>query len=239
MTTQKQIKLAPVSAQAIEAAPMIGVVRNFADVASQAIILHDKSQELLTVLNSLAAQLKEAEVELKAVGVCPYATLIKDIFSSAYAEENKARILAKQKPVQINAAKISNVLTCMRYAVKAGYWLGFNPTDAKAYYEKSLDTAAGSLDELKTKAGTTGRGKKETVMKSKTVSKRGIDSVLKSLFAHDDLARFQSQFTAKEWQKIISVSKQLGLTDSDFKGQTSNRAEDTKVSAHKRSVKAK
>ena len=57
--------------------------------------------------------------------------------------------------------------------------------------------------------------------------------------AHEELFRFQSQFTAKEWLKIIAVSRQLGLTDSDFKGDTRARVETTAVSAQKRAVKAK
>lgn len=222
------------------AAPVIPeAVLSFAAFASQAFVTSDRLGDLVSILNDLAAKLKADGIELGNTGVCPYASTIRDVMSQAYATENRSRAEQKLPLIKFNAAKLANNLSCMRYAVKAGYWLGFNPADAKAYYEKALDTPAANLTELKEKAGSTGRGKKETIAKTKTVNKRGIESVLKSLFAHNDVYRFQSQFTAKEWLKIIAVSRTLGLVDSDFKSDTQARVETTAVSAQKRAIKAK
>lgn len=237
--TTKAIKLVKPTATATAATIIPVSVLSFAECAAHAFIASDRVNDLVPILNRISDQLKTDGIELGTVGACPYASSVKDIISNAYAVENRNRAESKMPLIKFNAAKVANILTCMRYAVKAGYWLGFNPADAKAYYEKALDTQATNLTELKEKAGSTGRGKKETTTTTKTVNKRGIESVLKSLFAHDDVYRFQSQFTAKEWLKIIAVSRTLGLVDSDFKSDTQARVETTAISATKRAVKAK
>lgn len=213
--TQKKLDSAP-KTRAPKSEPVATNVADYIQTAqrlghevAEGFILNARLGVIADSLNTVCAEFKAKNISIGRKGVCPIADAISDAISEEYASRSQ----------QLGARVLSNILVCLRKSVQVGYWLGYNPSDADTYLQKALDEpSAKSLAELKAKAGSAGRGAKEKDSKPKAEPKpRGIDSVLRSLFAHQKIQELEAKMSRKAWQELKQASIVLGLKAEDFK----------------------
>jgi hypothetical protein len=176
---------------------------------AEGFILNARLGVIADSLNTVCAEFKTKNITIGRKGVCPIADAVSDAISEEYSTRGQ----------QLGARVLSNILVCLRKSVQVGYWLGYNPSDADAYLQKALDEpSAKSLTELKAKSGSAGRGAKEKDSKPKAEPKpRGLDSILLSLFAHQDIQSLETKMSRKAWQELKQASIAIGLKAEDFK----------------------
>lgn len=176
---------------------------------AEGFILNARLGVIADSLNTVCAEFKAKNITIGRKGSCPIADAISDAVSEEY----------KKRDAPLNGRTLSNILVCLRKSIQVGFWLGYNPSDADAYLQKALDEPnAKSLTELKAKSGSAGRGTKEKDSKPKAEPKpRGLDSILRSLFAHQDIQSLESKMTKKAWQELKQAAIACGLKAEDFK----------------------
>lgn len=176
---------------------------------AEGFILNARLGVIADSLNTVCAEFKTKNIAIGRKGVCPIADAISDAISEEYESRGQ----------KLGARVLSNILVCLRKSVQVGYWLGYNPSDADAYLQKALDEPnAKNLTELKSKSGSAGRGTKTSESKPKAEPKpRGIDSVLRSLFAHQDIQQLEAKMSRKAWGELKQAVIALGLKAEDFK----------------------
>lgn len=194
---------------ATNVAEYIQTAQRLGHEVAEGFILNARLGVIADSLNAVCAEFKTKNITIGRKGSCPIADAVSDAISAEY----------KKRGQQLGARVLSNILVCLRKSVQVGFWLGYNPSDADAYLQKALDEpSAKSLAELKQKSGSAGRGTKEKDSKPKTEPKpRGIDSVLRSLFAHQDIQQLEAKMSKKAWQELKQAAIVLGLKAEDFK----------------------
>lgn len=195
--------------QATSISEYIATAQRLGHEVAEGFILNARLGVIAESLNIVCAEFKTKNIVIGRKGVCPIADAIADAISEEYASRGQ----------QLGARVLSNILVCLRKSVQVGYWLGYNPSDADAYLQKALDEPnAKSLVELKQKSGSAGRGTKTSEPKPKAESKpRGLDSILRSLFAHQDIQQLEAKMSKKAWQEFKQAAIVLGLKAEDFK----------------------
>lgn len=213
--TQQKLNNAPkprvpkTEVQATNVAEYIQTAQRLGHEVAEGFILNARLGIIADSLNMVCAEFKTKNITIGRKGACPIADAVSDAISEEYSTRGQ----------QLGARVLSNILVCLRKSVQVGYWLGYNPSDADVYLQKALDEpSAKSLTELKAKSGSAGRGTKTSEPKQKAEPKpRGIDSVLRSLFAHQDIQQLEAKMSRKAWQELKQASITLGLKAENFK----------------------